>query len=129
MSPLCILLVLKETTLSRETIMSLDKWAAVNRNNLEERYEFKAEDAEDARHWVINHLDCSKEWTTYNLEDEVEEEEETQSDLDRLIELVEDRAVYDNYKEVGLLEEDTTMTQADYDARDNEIETLYAKLK
>ena len=28
-------------------------------------YEIKAADAGEARHWVINHLDLSKEWTIY----------------------------------------------------------------
>ena len=28
-------------------------------------YEIKVADAEEARQWVINHLDLSKEWTIY----------------------------------------------------------------
>lgn len=33
----------------------------------EKQYEFEAETMEDARHWVINHLDCSCEWTVKEL--------------------------------------------------------------
>jgi hypothetical protein len=29
-----------------------------------EHYTFRAENISDARHWVINHLDCSQNWTT-----------------------------------------------------------------
>jgi hypothetical protein len=33
-----------------------------------ESHTFEAENASDARHWVINHCDCSREWTvTENL--------------------------------------------------------------
>jgi hypothetical protein len=30
--------------------------------NPNEKYSFRAADIESARHWVINHLDCSKNW-------------------------------------------------------------------
>lgn len=33
----------------------------------EEQYDFEAENMEEARHWVINHLDCSCEWTIKEL--------------------------------------------------------------
>lgn len=33
----------------------------------EEQYEFEAEDLQDARHWIINHLDCSCEWNVREL--------------------------------------------------------------
>lgn len=32
-----------------------------------EHYTFRAYSNEDARHWVINHLDTSKEWTVKNI--------------------------------------------------------------
>lgn len=31
------------------------------------QYDFEAETLEDARHWVINHLDCSCEWNVREL--------------------------------------------------------------
>lgn len=33
----------------------------------EEQYSFEAENMEDARHWVINHLDCSCKWNIREL--------------------------------------------------------------
>ena len=33
----------------------------------EKQYEFEAENLEEARHWVINHLDCSCEWYVREL--------------------------------------------------------------
>lgn len=30
--------------------------------NPTERYEFQAKDTASARHWIVNHLDCSIEW-------------------------------------------------------------------
>jgi len=48
------------------------KWKAVNRADVNEVYSFATptEDFNDACHWVINHLDCSNEWTIYCDEDE-----------------------------------------------------------
>lgn len=48
----------------------MDKWKAVNVNNTDEGYEFSAIDYEEAKHWVINHLDCSKQWCVYNITEE-----------------------------------------------------------
>ena len=31
--------------------------------SVKESYEFKAWNIHEARHWIINHLDCSQEWT------------------------------------------------------------------
>ena len=46
------------------------KWIAVNRADINETYSFKASSFDDARHKVINTLDCSKAWTIYCDEDE-----------------------------------------------------------
>ena len=51
----------------------MEKWKAVNRKDYNDSYEFKAKDYEEAKHWVINHLDCSNEWTIYNISPEVPE--------------------------------------------------------
>ena len=52
------------------------KWKAVNTNDVREVYSFStvSEDVVDAKHWVVNHLDCSESWTVYCDEDEEEEE-------------------------------------------------------
>ena len=106
----------------------MDKWKAVNRNDLTESYEFRAKDAEDARHWVINHLDCSNEWTVFNLEDEEAEIEDNtpKEKLDRLIELVEDRSAIDNMGEAAL--NGNVENTNERRVMDAEIESLYAAL-
>jgi len=42
-------------------------WKAVNVNDTNEAHEFPELTYDDAKHWVINHLDCSKTWTIYNV--------------------------------------------------------------
>jgi len=48
------------------------KWKAVNTEDTSELYSFSTDSEEymDAKHWVINHLDCSKSWCVYCDEDE-----------------------------------------------------------
>ena len=50
----------------------MNKYNAVNNANVNDVVNFKAETLTDARHWVINHLDCSKEWTLYLDEENVQ---------------------------------------------------------
>jgi hypothetical protein len=45
-------------------------WKAVNVNDTNEAHEFPELTYDDAKHWVINHLDCSKEWVIYNITEE-----------------------------------------------------------
>lgn len=62
--------VFNDMTKRLNELIKMDLWAAVNRDNLEERHEFPAKDYDDAKHWAINHLDLSKTWTIYNITDE-----------------------------------------------------------
>ena len=52
-----------------KTLITMDLWKATNSSD-NEVFEFVAKSGEDARHWVINHLDTSKQWCTYNISEE-----------------------------------------------------------
>ena len=41
------------------------KYSVINKKNTAEQYDFEAQGATDARHWIINHLDQSKQWALF----------------------------------------------------------------
>ena len=43
----------------------MQKYCITN-NEYNDRYNKEFENQTDARHWIINHLDTSKEWTIFN---------------------------------------------------------------
>ena len=53
------------TTTNKYTISSTSNHEFAN---TPESYTIKAESVSDARHWIINHLDCSRAWKITNLE-------------------------------------------------------------
>ena len=48
-------------------LLTCELFKIIPLGNSSEMYVIGQPTYEDAKHWVINHLDCSKEWVIYNI--------------------------------------------------------------
>lgn len=48
-------------------LLTCELWKIITTENNYEKYIVAFPTYDDAKHWVINHLDCSKEWVIYNI--------------------------------------------------------------
>lgn len=44
------------------------QYSIINPKNTAEQYDIKANDITEVRHWIINHLDISKQWSVVFVE-------------------------------------------------------------
>jgi hypothetical protein len=51
-----------------QNLVNMKKTFAAYCAATKEHYTFRAVDLLDAKHWVINHLDCSKQWEVYSID-------------------------------------------------------------
>jgi hypothetical protein len=51
-------------------LLTCELFKVICPNDKNELYVTAQPTYEDAKHWVINHLDCSKEWVIYNITSE-----------------------------------------------------------
>ncbi len=54
-------------------VLTCELFKVITTDNDYEKYVIAEPTYDDAKHWVINHLDCSKEWVIYNISKEAKE--------------------------------------------------------